>query len=160
MKLHGTTTSPYVRRVRVVAAELGVPLELSITASPAGQAALRALTPIWKVPIAEIGGQVVFDSRVIIERLVREHGYGALRPPGAGTAGWVREHNLISVVDAALDAAINVRYLELEGIEASRAPYLTKQRERAATCLGWLAGELRGQWLTDEPRLGLAEVAY
>ena len=41
MKLFGSTTSPFVRRVRVVAAELGEPVDRIDTAAEAGQAALR-----------------------------------------------------------------------------------------------------------------------
>jgi glutathione S-transferase len=157
MKLHGSTTSPYVRRVRIVATELGVPFELSPTASDEGQKALRALTPIWKVPVAEVDGQVIFDSHVIIEHLLRRHGYGPLRT--AGGAGWVREHNLINAADAAVDALVNLLYLERDGIELGKTPYLTKQRDRVASILSWFEDQLRDTWLTDEPRLGMAEIA-
>ena len=50
MKLYGTTTSPFVRRVRVVAAEVGEPVELVNTAPDIGQAQLREVSPIRKVP--------------------------------------------------------------------------------------------------------------
>ncbi len=156
MKLYGTTTSPYVRRVRIVAAEIGVPFEFFATGSAEGQKALRELSPIWKVPVAEIGEQVIFDSHVIIEYLLRNHGYGPLR--SAGGERWVREQNLVSAADAALDSAINVFYYDREGVDTAGAPYFTKQRDRVASILGWLERELRGPWLTDEPRLGVAEV--
>ena len=54
MKLYGTTTSPFVRRVRVVAAEVGEPIEIIDTATDAGQAKLREVSPIRKVPVAVI----------------------------------------------------------------------------------------------------------
>ena len=46
MKLYGTTTSPFVRRVRVAALELGHTFDLVNTAHDDGQAALRAASPI------------------------------------------------------------------------------------------------------------------
>lgn len=156
MKLHGTTTSPYVRRVRIVATELGLPFEFSLSGSDEGQKALRALTPVWKVPVAEVDDQVIFDSHVIIEHLLRRHGYGPLRT--AGGAAWVREHNLVTAADGALDAAIYLFYLERDGIELGKTPYITKQAERLSSILGWFEGQLRGSWLTEEPRLGLAEI--
>lgn len=156
MKLYGTTTSPYVRRVRIVATELGVPFELVSTVGDDAEKALRALTPIWKKPIAEIEGQVVFDSHVIIEHLLRTHGYGPLRT--AGGAAWLREHNLMSAIDGALDAGVYLFQLVREGVNPDSAPYLIKQRERVASVMAWLDQQLRGQWLTDEPRLGLAEI--
>ena len=79
MKLFGTTTSPFVRRVRVVAAEVGQTFDLVNTAHDEGQAALRACSPIAKVPVAELGGRVLFDSRVIIDWLTTIHGWGGLQ---------------------------------------------------------------------------------
>src|SRR5690606_5704652 len=70
MKLYGTTTSPFVRRVRVVAAEVGEPVERIDTAPEAGQAALREVSPIRKVPVAVIDGRTLFDSHTIIDWLV------------------------------------------------------------------------------------------
>ena len=157
MKLYGTTTSPYVRRVRIVATELGVPFELIPTTTDEGQKALRALSPVWKVPVAEVDGQVIFDSHVIVEHLVRRHGYGPLRT--AGGAAWVREHNLISAADGALDALVNLLYLERDGIELGKTTYIIKQRDRATAIMTWLDGQVRDTWLTDEPRLGMAEIA-
>lgn len=156
LQLFGTPTSPYVRRVRVTAIELGLPLELVDTRQEAGQAALRAASPIWKVPVlAGEGREPLLDSRVICAALVREHGPGPLRVPSDPDL----EANLVNVADGALDALINAFYLQLDGVDPASVPYLVKQRERAAACVDWLAGRLRGVWLTEEEKLGPAEVA-
>ena len=97
MKLYGTTTSPFVRRVRVVAAEVGAPYELVNTAPDEGQAALRAVSPIWKVPVAELGERIIYDSRIIIEWLTTFCGWGEMRPP---SDRW-REANLVNAIDGA-----------------------------------------------------------
>jgi glutathione S-transferase len=157
MKLYGSTTSPYVRRVRIVATELGVPFELILSSTDEGQKALRALSPIWKVPVAEVDGQTIFDSHVIIEYLHRRHGYGPLRT--AGGAAWVREHNLVNAADATLDSLISLLYLERDGIETGKTPILVKQSDRVKSILTWFEGQLRDTWLTDEARLGMAEIA-
>ncbi len=156
MKLYGTTTSPYVRRARIVATELGVPFELVSTVGDEAEKALRELTPVWKKPIAEIDGEVICDSHVIIEHLLRRHGYGPLRT--AGGVAWLREHNLITAIDGALDSGVQVFQLVREGVNPDSAPYLIKQRERVASIMAWLEKQVRGTWLTDEPRLGLAEI--
>jgi glutathione S-transferase len=159
MKLYGTTTSPYVRRVRIVAAELGLPFELLDTTTQEGQEALRAVNPLWKVPTVVVGGgQVIFDSHVIIEHLLRQHGHGPLRPVAADPDGWLREQKLIAAIDAALDTAINVFYFHRDGVDVDSIPYLVKQRDRVRSILHWLEPELRGSWLTGEPRLGVAEI--
>jgi glutathione S-transferase len=159
MKLYGTRTSPFVRRVRVVAAELGVPFEFIDTAADEGQAALRAVSPLWKVPTALIDGRVIFDSRVIIDHLLDEHGYGRLRPVSTEPAEWVREQNIISAIDTALEASINVFYYVKDGIEPEQSSYLARQRDRVGSILTWIDGQLDGPWVTGEPQLGLAEVA-
>ncbi|MEZ4367431.1 MAG: glutathione S-transferase family protein [Kofleriaceae bacterium] len=138
MKLYGTTTSPFVRRVRVVCAEVGEPVELVDTATEAGQAALRAVTPIWKVPVAELDGQIRFDSRVIIDHLLVHRGFGGLTPPQDPWA----EANLLSAIDAALDSAISVFYLRREGVAIDDTAFAQRQRARIESILEWLATRL------------------
>ncbi len=83
MKIYGTTTSPFVRRVRVVAQELGEPIERVDTATEAGMAELRGVSPIRKVPVAIVDGAPVFDSRAITRALVARHGAWGTRDRGA-----------------------------------------------------------------------------
>src|SRR6266446_3787795 len=139
MKLYGTTTSPFVRRVRVVAAEVGEPIELVNTAPDAGQVALREVSPIRKVPVAILPvdtgvGRALFDSRAIIEWLEVHRGWPGPRDP------W-RESNLINAIDAALDATIQLFYLRRDGVAIDGTPYAKRQLERADAIFEWLATE-------------------
>ncbi|MCE9576245.1 MAG: glutathione S-transferase family protein [Deltaproteobacteria bacterium] len=154
MKLYGTTTSPFVRRVRVVAAELGVPLDLVNTATDDGQAALRAVSPIRKVPVAVLGGRTLFDSRVIIDYLTTVNGWGGVAP---ARDRW-REQNLVNAIDGALDAAIQVFYLRRDGVPVEGSAYATRQRDRIAAIFAWLATELATP-TTFDAGLGLAEIS-
>ena len=129
MKLFGTTTSPFVRRVRVVAAEVGEPIELVNTAPEAGQALLREVSPIRKVPVAVFGERTIFDSRAIIEYIVLTRGWGKLAPP---RDHW-DEQNLVNAIDG--------------------NAFATRQLERADAIFKWLAPQLR----TDA--IGLPEVS-
>lgn len=156
IQLFGTVTSPYVRRVRVVALELDLACELIDTTTPAGQAALREHSPIAKVPAAVIAGELVFDSHVITELLVARHGAGKLAPLAVDD---IEARNVISVIDGALDALINCLYLARDGITRAQSPYVAKQHERAATALAWLETRIHEGWLTRRHQLGLPEVA-
>jgi glutathione S-transferase len=156
MKLFGTTTSPYVRRVRVVALELGLPVTWVDTATEAGQAALRTCSPLWKVPVVELDGRAIFDSRVITEHLVRTHGPG---PLPALDEGDVDARNAITVIDGALDALINAFYLQRDGVTRDQASYVAKQHDRAAAALGWVEARVDDVWLTRARAFGLAELA-
>ena len=157
LKLYGSTTSPFVRRVRVVALELGLAFEWIDTFTDAGQAALRVLNPLWKVPTVELDeNTTLFDSRVITEHLLREHGPGPLAVIDEGD---LQVRNVITVIDGALDSLINALYLQRDGITSDKASYMAKQRERAAAALGWVETRLDDVWLTPARAFGLAELA-
>jgi glutathione S-transferase len=156
MKLYGTTTSPFVRRVRVVAAEVGEAVDRVDTATDAGQAALREVTPIRKVPVAVVDGKLLFDSRVIIDWLFSTRGYGGMSPP---RDRW-REQNLVNAVDAALDAVIQVFYLRRDQVPIEGTPYAMRQLERADAIFAWLGRELAPEGTSFDGRgLGLAELS-
>jgi glutathione S-transferase len=138
MKLYGTTTSPFVRRVRVVAAEVGEPIDRIDTATDAGQALLREVSPIRKVPIALVDGRTIYDSRVIIDWLVTTRGYGTFTPPGDR---W-REQNLVNAIDTALDSIVQLFYLRRDGVAIEGSPFEKRQIERADAIFAWLATEL------------------
>ncbi len=166
IRLFGTGTSPYVRRVLVVAHELGLANELELvdTATDAGQTLLRERSPIWKIPAAEIAGTLVFDSHVITELLLVRHGADKLAPLALDD---IAARNAISVIDGALDGLINCLYLARDGLTSEQSPYLAKQHERAAAALAWLEAQVfaGAPWLTSqhpdprERRLGLPEIA-
>jgi glutathione S-transferase len=156
VRLYGSFTSPYVRRVRIVCEELGLPLEQVDSAPAEGQAELRKRNPIWKVPAAEVDGQLVLDSHVITELLLDRYGQGKLAPLPIDD---LEARNAISIIDGALDALINAFYLEKEGVTFEQAPYLKKQRERAANALLWLDQNVHEPFVTSKKQLGLPEIA-
>lgn len=152
MKLYGSTTSPYVRRVRVVALEVGEPVELVDSATDVGQAALRARSPVWKVPAAELGGDFLIDSHVIIDEMVRRAG-----APWAPSSEWsLSERNCANVIDTTLDSLIQRFYLAKDGVAAT-VPYMEKQIARATSAFSWLETDFPEQESTLSP-LGLALV--
>ncbi|MBA3455930.1 MAG: glutathione S-transferase family protein [Deltaproteobacteria bacterium] len=154
MKLYGTTTSPFVRRVAIVAAEIGIELERVDTATDAGQAALREVTPIRKVPVAIADDATLFDSRVIIDWMTAYRGFGGL----AGTREPFREANLVNAIDAALDAVIQLFYLRRDGVAIDGTPYATRQLDRADAIFAWLGTQLAPDRRGFSEGLGLPEI--
>ncbi len=138
MKLYGTVTSPFVRRVRVVASELGIDVDRIDTTTDAGQLRLAKLNPIRKVPAAEIDGRTLFDSRVIIDWLTTTRGWGSLTP---ARDHW-REQNLLNAIDGAVEAAISLFYLKRDGVAVDGTPYALRQNDRIASIFAWLSSEL------------------
>ncbi|HEY0136236.1 MAG TPA: glutathione S-transferase family protein [Nannocystis sp.] len=158
MRLYGTLTSPFVRRVRVVALELHVELEFVDTTTPEGQAGLATLSPLRKVPVLEVDGAGVLDSRTISALLLERHGPGDLRSPRASTR-WI-EDSLIHAVDGALESAIRLFYfIKRDGVDVAPIPYMRTERERVDRTLAWLEGQIHGPWCTAAEGFGLAELA-
>lgn len=138
MKLYGTTTSPFVRRVRVVSEEIGQAYELLNTAPDEGQARLREVSPIRKVPVAQLDGKTIYDSRTIIEYLTLTRGWGNVVP---ARDRW-HEQNLLNAIDGALDAVISLFYLRRDGVAIDGNVFATRQIERADAIFQWLAPRL------------------
>jgi len=155
--VYGTVTSPYVRRVRVALLELGQPFGFVDVVSGEGQARMRAVNPLWKIPAVEIDDTVIFDSRVIVNHLIERYGSdGTLRivaPDDPHT------HNTITAIDGVLDALINVLYLGRDSVTPADSSYLTKQGERSRAAMTWLDGRVDDVWLGPARQFGLAELA-
>lgn len=149
MKLYGTTTSPFVRRVRIIAAAVGEPVELVPTAGDAGQATLRAVSPIRKVPVADVDGRRLFDSRVIGDWLIATRGWGELVPP---RDPW-RDANLINAIDGAVDSLVTLYTAGREGVVYADTKFERRQLDRVEAIFAWVADQLA------PGRFGLAEVS-
>lgn len=152
--LYGSRTSPFVRRVRVVGIELGLDLHLVDTTTEEGQARLRQVSPLWKVPVLEThDGGIIFDSHVATDFLLHTYGPDPMR---AMEPTDLRERNVMTVIDGALESLINVMYLGRDGLGPGQSSYLVKQRERASAAMAWLDEA----WsTTHDTHLGLTEVA-
>jgi glutathione S-transferase len=107
MKLIGSLTSPYVRKVRVVMAEKKLDFQLVLEDPWNADEVLKA-NPLGKVPCLVMeGGEAVFDSRVIVEYLDTLSPVGKLIPPSGRERVEVRTWEALS--DGVLDAAVNSR---------------------------------------------------
>jgi glutathione S-transferase len=110
MKLIGTLTSPYVRKVRVVMAEKKLDYRLELEDVWGGDAVL-ASNPLGKVPCLVMeGGEAVFDSRVIVEYVDTLSPVGRFIPERGRERAEVRTWEALA--DGVLDAAVAAR-LEL-----------------------------------------------
>jgi glutathione S-transferase len=103
MKLLGSATSPFVRKVRVLALELGLDLPLE-SISTASSEALPIANPLAKIPtLLRDDGPPIFDSPVICEFINARAG-GEL-VPAPGEARW-RALTLEALADGLCDAAV------------------------------------------------------
>jgi glutathione S-transferase len=147
MKLIGSLTSPYVRKVRVVMAEKKLECQLDLEDVWGDDAILKS-NPLGKVPCLVLdGGEAVFDSRVIVEYLDTLSPVGKLIPPSGRERTEVRTWEALG--DGLLDAAILAR------LEATWPGRAAEQRSPA-----WIDRQMRAvhqalkamsQGLADKP---------
>jgi glutathione S-transferase len=160
MKLIGSPTSPYVRKVRVVMAEKKLDFQL-VVEDPWGTDVVLKSNPLGKVPCLVMeGGEAVFDSRVIVEYLDTLSPVGKLVPANGRERIEVRTWEALA--DGLLDASILAR------LEATWPGRTAEQRSQA-----WIDRQMSrveaaiksmGQGLGDKPwcngnALTLADVA-
>jgi len=107
MKLIGSYTSPYVRKVRIVLAEKKLDYQFALE-DVWGSDAILAANPLGKVPCLVMeGGEAVFDSRVIVEYVDTLSPVGKLIPATGRERVEVRTWEALA--DGLLDASILAR---------------------------------------------------
>jgi glutathione S-transferase len=147
MKLIGSLTSPYVRKVRVVMAEKKLDFQL-VLEDPWGSEAVLQSNPLGRVPCLVMeGGEAVFDSRVIVEYLDTLSPVGKLIPPSGRERTEVRTWEALA--DGVLDASIAARLEQTwsgRSDEQRCAAWIERQMSRVHAAL-----QAMGQGLGDKP---------
>jgi len=130
LQLYGSATSPYARKVRAVAIEAGIELELERADAHAFPSDFGRINPINRIPALRLlDGSMLFDSRVICEYLDSVAGAGLF--PSAGPARW-KILNLQALGDGVLDAAVP-RLSETWRPTAQQSPSRLAKYERSIT---------------------------
>ena len=108
MKLIGSSTSPYVRKVRIVMAEKKLDYQYVINNVWAADSNIAESNPLGKVPCLIMeGAEALFDSRVIVEYLDTLSPVGKLIPTVGRERAEVKTWEALA--DGMLDAALLAR---------------------------------------------------
>ncbi len=108
MKLLGSTTSPYVRKVRVVMAEKKLDYDFVNEDVWSADTTISESNPLGKVPCLIMeGAEALFDSRVIVEYLDTLSPVGKLIPPVGRERAEIKTWEALA--DGLMDAAILAR---------------------------------------------------
>lgn len=140
MKLHFSPTSPYVRKVRVVAAEKGLAGKIELlTNSPWLENDLPKDNPSGRVPtLITDDGMALFDSRVICEYLDDLGGGAKLFPTGAKRWQVLRT---AALGEGILDAGVSIANERRKDKAHWSEWYIGRQRDKINRTLDMLEKE-------------------
>jgi glutathione S-transferase len=165
MKLLASTTSPFVRKVLVVASELELRDQIDatyiVTSPLAPHADLVAANPLGKLPTLILpDGSALFDSRVICGFLCEEARRRTTRTNLQGTFAEERFgiERLHALADGLLDAGISIRYEQvLRPSELQYSSWLVGQSKKVHDTLAWV--EARPHLISNQLDLGTIALA-
>ncbi|MCK9285165.1 MAG: glutathione S-transferase N-terminal domain-containing protein [Rhodocyclaceae bacterium] len=158
MKLLGSITSPYVRKVRVVLAEKKIDYEFQIVIASDPDGPVRRYNPLARVPVLVLDDDsAIFDSPVIVEYLDSAAPNNKLLPQPSRERIEVKRREALA--DGLLDAAVSAR-MESVRPENERSPAsIERNRMVIHSCLEWMSRELGDNaWCMGTP-FGLADIA-
>lgn len=182
MTLRNAAPSPFGRKVRIAALELGLGAQLTVvdadTLNP--EDSLRAQNPLGKIPVLLCeDGAVLYDSRVILEYLDHQAGGGKILPaePQARFASLRLQALADGIVDAAIlqiyegrfreEPTRSARWLEHQQGKVQRALAALESAPPAtnaplcvgtialACALGYLDLRFEGKWRQTCPSLAV-----
>lgn len=161
MKLIGSTTSPYVRKVRIVMAEKKLDYKFLVDNVWADQTQIHDSNPLGKVPCLIMeGGEALFDSRVIVEYLDTLSPVGKLIPASGRERAEAKTWEALA--DGLLDAAILAR-LEATWEARTRAQrsqaWIDRQMDKIDAALEAMDRGLADKSFCMGIHLSLADVA-
>jgi glutathione S-transferase len=161
MKLIGTITSPYVRKVRIVMAEKKLDFHLIQEEVWTADSQIQKYNPLGKVPCLIMeGGEALFDSRVIVEYLDTLSPVGKLIPASGRERAEVKTWEALSdgVLDACILARLEQTWAHRAEKERSQA-WIDRQMGKVSTSLTAMERGLGDKPFCTGIHLSLADIA-
>ena len=158
MKLIGSLTSPYVRKIRIVLAEKKIDYEFVLDSPWEAGNQAAGLNPLGKVPVLILDDDsTLYDSRVIAEYLDAVAPNNRLIPASGRERISVKRWEALA--DGVLDAAV-AAFLESRRPDGERSPsWIERQRGKVLQALPAMSDELGEQPWCHGNSLSLADIA-
>jgi len=158
MKLYGSLTSPFVRKVRVVLIEKGLRYEMAVEGPADAAGNVARLNPLRAIPVLERDdGDVYFDSIVMCEYLDSLNDTPRLYPAG-GEPRWqaLRWHAL---GQGMMEATV-ARFVELrKPAEKQDAANAAKHGARIAAAMAFANDRMPASGFIQGKTIGIADIA-
>ena len=121
MQLFGSTTSPYVRRLRIWLAQEPYQFVKVDIMSKEGHQTLKENNPVLKVPFLIDGEQKIYDSKVIYRYLNHKLNRESI--------SWDDE-NKLTMIDGANDSFVELFLLARSGVGGDDVMFIQRQQKR------------------------------
>ena len=159
MKLIGSNTSPYVRKVRVVMAEKKLDYTFELENVWAADTRIHQSNPLGKVPCLLMeDGSAIYDSRVIAEYLDTLTPVCKLLPPNGRDRADVKVWEALA--DGVLDAAVLVRLEKTLRPQEQQSPqWIARQLGKVSAGLQVMSDKLGDDAFCMGNHYTLADVA-
>ena len=158
MILRSSPPSPFGRKVKIAAAMLGLSEAVSVVPADTNDATdpLRTQNPLGKIPALILeSGQVIYDSRVILEYLDLRVGGGRLIP--RETSPRVASLTLQSLADGVMDASIlRIYEVRFRAPELRSAAWVDHQKGKVERALAALEAQALPTACEDVGSIALA----
>ena len=158
MKLIGSHTSPFARKVRIVLAEKKIDYEFVIDSPWTEDSKVPDINPLGKIPVLVLDDQTpLFDSRVIVEYIDNVTPNNKLFPAPNRERTEVKRWEALA--DGVLDAAVSAL---LEGKRAKKeqsADWITRQHGKVSRGLDFMARELGEKSFCMGTHFSMADIA-
>jgi glutathione S-transferase len=161
MKLLGSLTSPYVRKVRIVMSEKKLDYQFVVEDVWAKDSQIALSNPLSKVPCLVMeGGEAVFDSRVIVEYLDALSPVGKLIPPSGRERAEVKTWEALAdgLLDAALMARMEAVWTGREDAQRSQA-WIDRHLDKIQHALKAMSQGLGDKAFCSGIHLSLSDIA-
>jgi len=158
MKLVGSLTSPYVRKVRIVLAEKRIGYDFAVDIPWNVGSHVSDYNPLGKVPVLILDdGSVLFDSRVIVEYLDSANPASRLIPESNKHRIMVKRWEALA--DGICDASATI-FLERKRPEMQQnLEWVTRQQKKVMLGLEAAARELSDKKWCEGNTYTLADIA-
>lgn len=158
MKLFGTPTSPYVRKVRIVLNEKKIPYEFILEELGSPKSTLSQFNPLGKVPCIVLDdNQILYDSSVIVDYVDALKSDNPLLPENARERAFVKCWEALA--DGVMDASILVRLEDRREKAMQSADWVNLQMGKVATSLKALSDQLGSNTYCYNNQFSLADIA-
>ncbi len=158
MKLIGSLTSPYVRKVRIVLAEKKIDYDFEVDSPWTPETQVPNINPLGKIPVLLLDDDTpLFDSRVIVEYIDSVTPNNKLFPSPNRERTEVKRWEALA--DGICDAAASAFLESKRPKKEQSADWIARQRDKIVRGLEFMAEELGEKPFCMGTHVSLADIA-